>query len=75
MGIEAASRGADSVIFNDISAEACALIRKNCINAGFTPTIYTSDYMALLKRFTAENRSLILFHRPALQRRNGRKRG
>jgi 16S rRNA (guanine(966)-N(2))-methyltransferase RsmD len=72
MGIEAVSRGCSEVIFNDISAVSCSLIRQNCLNMGFTPIIYTQDYKRLLNMFASENKKFdIIFVDPPYEGHTG----
>lgn len=48
VGLEAISRGADYVVFNDISKESLAVLRKNCAALKVEPRICNSDYKDLL---------------------------
>ena len=50
IGLEAISRGADFVVFNDISAESLAILRKNLALLRMDAKIYNLDYRALLER-------------------------
>lgn len=67
-GIEAHSRGAQSVIFNDNSNYACSLIRENCRKANFEPIIIKSEYIEAINRLAAQNaRFDIIFLDPPYQ--------
>ena len=48
VGLEAISRGADYVVFNDVSKESLAVLRKNCTALKVEPKIYNLDYRELL---------------------------
>ncbi len=50
VGLEALSRGADYVVFNDISADSLAVLKKNCAALKVEPKIYRLDYRELLER-------------------------
>lgn len=72
MGIEAASRGASRVIFNDSSKEAARLIAENCAKAKLSAEIYNLDYKQLLKKLAAEETKLdIVFLDPPYANRYG----
>ena len=72
MGIEAASRGAFRVIFNDSSKEAARLIAENCVKARLNAEIHNMDYKQLLKKLAAEGVKLdIVFLDPPYANRYG----
>ena len=50
IGLEALSRGADLVVFNDVSADSLAILRKNLALLRTDAKIYNLDYAALLDR-------------------------
>jgi len=50
LGIEALSRGADSAVFVDQSAEALKLVRANLEHCGFTAQVIQGDSIAYLAR-------------------------
>ena len=50
IGLEAISRGADLVVFNDVSAESLAILRKNLALIREEAKIYNLDYRTLLGR-------------------------
>ncbi len=50
IGLEAISRGADLVVFNDVSADSLAILRKNLALLRTDAKIYNLDYAALLDR-------------------------
>jgi 16S rRNA (guanine966-N2)-methyltransferase len=50
-GIEAASRGCKSVVFNDKDSESRRLTEKNCLKLGLKPDILGLDYKDALKKF------------------------
>ncbi len=52
VGLEALSRGADFVVFNDVSADSLAVLRKNLAPLGAAPPVkvYNLDFRTLLDR-------------------------
>lgn len=50
IGLEAISRGADFVVFNDVSEDSLAILRKNLALLRADAKIYNLDYRALLER-------------------------
>lgn len=50
LGIEALSRGAREVWFNDSSPDSLALLKKNLLRAGESGTVTCLDYAACLRR-------------------------
>lgn len=50
VGIEAISRGADLVVFNDVSKDSLAILEKNLASLKESAKIYNLDYKALLAR-------------------------
>ena len=48
VGLEALSRGADYVVFNDMSKDSLAVLRKNCAALRVNPKIYNLDFRELL---------------------------
>ena len=50
IGLEAISRGADLVVFNDVSADSLAILRKNLALLRTDAKVYNLDYAALLDR-------------------------
>ena len=50
IGLEAISRGADFVVFNDISEDSLAILRKNLALLRVDAKVYNLDYKALLDR-------------------------
>ena len=50
VGLEALSRGADFVVFNDVSADSLAVLRKNLALIREEARIYNLDYRTLLGR-------------------------
>lgn len=49
VGLEAISRGADYVVFNDISKDSLAVLKKNCAALRVEPRICNLDYRELLR--------------------------
>ena len=49
VGLEALSRGADFVVFNDFSKDSLAVLKKNCAALKVEPKIYNLDFRELLK--------------------------
>lgn len=54
LGIECLSRGAQEVLFNDVSKESVALIEKNLRLAGESAKIYNLDFRTFLNRVTGK---------------------
>ena len=50
IGLEAISRGADLVVFNDVSADSLAILRKNLALLRTEAKVYNLDYAVLLDR-------------------------
>ena len=50
VGLEAISRGADLVVFNDASKDSLAVLKKNLALIGVNAPVYNLDYKALLER-------------------------
>lgn len=50
IGLEALSRGADLVVFNDVSADSLGILRKNLALLKADAKIYNLDYRILLDR-------------------------
>lgn len=50
LGLECISRGADEVVFNDISRESLALLKKNLALLREEGTVYNYDYKVCLQR-------------------------
>lgn len=50
VGLEALSRGADYVVFNDVSRDSLAVLKKNCEALRLSPQIYNLDFRELLSR-------------------------
>ena len=50
VGLEAISRGADLVVFNDASKDSLAVLKKNLALIGANAPVYNLDYAALLER-------------------------
>ncbi len=50
VGLEALSRGADLVVFNDVSKESLAVLKKNLALLKADALVYNLDYKALLER-------------------------
>ena len=50
IGLEAISRGADYVVFNDVSQDSLDILRKNLALLRMDAKIYNLDYKALLER-------------------------
>ena len=48
VGLEAISRGADYVVFNDVSKDSLAVLKKNCAALRVDPKIYNLDFKELL---------------------------
>ncbi len=48
VGLEAISRGADYVVFNDLSKDSLAVLKKNCAALRVDPKIYNLDFKELL---------------------------
>lgn len=48
VGLEALSRGADFVVFNDVSRDSLAVLKKNCASVKAEPKIYNLDFRELL---------------------------
>ncbi len=48
VGLEALSRGADMVVFNDLSKESLAVLKKNCESLRLSPQVYNLDFRELL---------------------------
>ena len=48
VGLEAISRGADYVVFNDVSRDSLAVLRKNCEELRLEPKIFNLDFRELL---------------------------
>lgn len=48
IGLEALSRGADMVVFNDVSRESLEVLKKNLAMLNVTAKVYNLDYKALL---------------------------
>ncbi len=46
--LEANSRGADFVVFNDVSRDSLAVLKKNCASVKAEPKIYNLDFRELL---------------------------
>ena len=49
LGLEALSRGAKEVVFNDASPDSLALIKKNLFRTGESAKLYNFDYRTCLK--------------------------
>lgn len=49
VGLEAISRGADYVVFNDVSKDSLAVLKKNCAALRVEPRICNLDYRELLR--------------------------
>lgn len=49
IGLEAISRGADYVVFNDVSKDSLAVLKKNLALIKSNAKIYNSDYKVLLQ--------------------------
>lgn len=49
VGLEAISRGADYVVFNDVSKDSLAVLKKNCAALRLEPRICNLDYRELLR--------------------------
>ncbi|MGI6701447.1 MAG: 16S rRNA (guanine(966)-N(2))-methyltransferase RsmD [Christensenellales bacterium] len=64
MGIEALSRGASTVIFNDISPSAVKIIRKNLENIRSSSKVYCLDYKDLLTRLKGSRMDFIFIDPP-----------
>ncbi len=54
LGLEALSRGAKCAVFNDISRESIALLKKNLSALGEEGEIHTQDFSACLKTVTGK---------------------
>ena len=50
VGLEAISRGADLVVFNDASKDSLAVLKKNLALIGASAPVYNLDFKALLAR-------------------------
>lgn len=50
VGLEAISRGADLVVFNDASKDSLAVLKKNLALIGASAPVYNLDFKALLER-------------------------
>ena len=74
MGIEAASRGAEKVVFNDNSKEAARIVAENCVRARLDAEIHNMDYNRLLKKLSAEGEKFdIIFIDPPYASGYGRR--
>jgi len=65
LGIESLSRGARDVVFNDVSKESLAILRKNLALVRETGTVYELDYRSCLKR--ADGQFDLIFCDPPYQ--------
>ena len=50
VGLEAISRGADLVVFNDVSRDSLAVLKKNLALIGANAPVYNLDFRAFLER-------------------------
>ena len=48
LGLESLSRGAREAVFNDVSKDSLAVLKKNCASLKVEPKIYNLDYRELL---------------------------
>ena len=55
IGIEAISRGAERVVFNDLDIESIRVIKKNLEKIGVTPEVIKSDALKLLETLKAKH--------------------
>lgn len=62
LGIECLSRGAEEVVFNDISPKSLAVLEKNLKNIGEKREIYSLDFKKMLQK--AEGKFDLIFADP-----------
>lgn len=67
LGIESLSRGAAEVVFNDVSKESLAILRKNLALVKENGTVYQLDFQSCLKR--CEGQFDLIFSDPPYKER------